>query len=213
MLIGAAALLVIILLIFGVAAACGGSGDDESATDVTSSGIGSAHGPASIVAGIPAKYTHDKPGAATAAVNFAQSVDQARDGKVSGDKLKDIAVGPEPSEALTQVLAVASGRAEDRSVFNSAPAMVTVPNYTDDRATVAVWSVGASQAPVNDAGKVGVLTLWTTTTVTLGWFDNDWKAIDWQFQAGPNPEEATFPEADAALSKTAMSGYYSFFVN
>ena len=26
-------------------------------------------------------------------------------------------------------------------------------------------------------------------------------------------DEVTFPEADAALSKTAMTGYYSFFVN
>lgn len=212
-LIGAAVLLVIILVILGVAAACGSSGDEDSAAAPTSAGIGSAHGPASIVSGIPSKYTHDKPGAATAAINFAQSVDQARDGKVSGAKLTEIAVGPAPSEALTKVLEVASGRAEDRSVFNSAPAMVTVPNYTDDKATVAVWSVGASQAPVNDEGKVGVLTLWTTTTVTLQWSDNDWKAIDWQFQSGPNPDEATFPEADAALSKTAMSGYYSFFVN
>ena len=142
-----------------------------------------------------------------------QSVDQARQGRISGETLKERRVGPSPTEALTKVLEVSSGRAPEKSVFNSAPAMVTVPTYAEDKAVVSVWAVGTSQTPVNDDGKVGLLTLWATTTVTLEWIDEDWKATDWQFQSGPNPNEVTFPEADAALSRTAMTGYYSFFVN
>lgn len=211
-LITAAAVVVLIVVVLAVAASCGGSEDGGEGAQ-SSAAIGSAHGPASIVDGIPAKYTHDKPGAATAAVNFVQSVDQARQGRTSGATLKDTRVGPTPSEALTKVLDVASDRTAGRTVFNSAPAMVTVPTYSDEQATVSVWAVGTSQSPVNDDGKVGVLTLWTTTTVTLQWIDEDWKATDWQFQSGPNPDEVTLPEADAALSKTAMTGYYSFFVN
>ena len=210
--ITAAAVVVLIVVVLAVAASCGGSEDGGEGAQ-SSVAIGSAHGPASIVDGIPAKYTHDKPGAATAAVNFVQSVDQAGQGRISGATLKDTRVGPTPSEALTKVLDVASDRTAGRTVFNSAPAMVTVPTYSDEQATVSVWAVGTSQSPVNDDGKVGVLTLWTTTTVTLQWIDEDWKATDWQFQSGPNPDEVTLPEADAALSKTAMTGYYSFFVN
>lgn len=212
--LAAAGLVVIIALIWAVAVSCGSGGHDDTASpDATHKGIGSAHGPNSIIAGIPTGYTRDKPGAATAAVNFTQAVSQARQGQIEGAKLKETSVGSGASEALLQVLGVGTERAEDSGVFNSAPVVVTVPQFSTDTAVVSVWAVGASQSKVNDTGKVGVLTLWTTTTVTLQWIDDDWKATDWQFQSGPNPDDATFPQADSALSQTAISGYYSFYIN
>lgn len=214
-LIGAAGLLVIIALVWGLAAACGsGSADDEgSAGGSEQRAIGSAHGPESISDGIPSRYTRDKAGAGTAAVNFITAVSQAMEGRIDAEKLKESRVGTTPSESLSKVLDSASDRRDDGSVFNAAPVMVTVPQYSADEATVSVWSVGASQSPVNDSGKKGVLTVWSTTTVTLRWIDDDWKAVDWSFQSGPNPDEVTLPEADSTLSQTALSGSYSFFIN
>lgn len=209
-LITAAGLVAVVLVVLLIVASCGGSGSDEETSEP---GIGSAHGPTSIEDGIPTGFTQDRSGAATAGVVFSQAVDQAQAGRVSADKLKSKLVGPGPSASLTEILTSATDRAEDKNVTNSAPAMVTVPLFTKDKAKVSIWAVTVGQNALGDSGKVGVATLWSTTTVTLAWIDDDWKAIDWEFQSGPTPEEAQFPDAGSSLAEQATAGYYSFFIN
>ncbi|GAA4685014.1 hypothetical protein [Gordonia humi] len=209
-LITAAAVIAVVVILLIVIASCSGSDDGDG---VSEPGIGSAHGPTSIEDGIPTGFTQDRSGAATAGVVFTQAVDQASAGRVSGDKLESKMVGPGPSAALTEVLNSASDRAERKNVTNSAPAMVTVPLFTKDKAKVSIWAVTVGQNALGDSGKVGVATLWSTTTVTLSWIDDDWKAIDWEFQSGPTPEEAQFPDAGSSLAEQATAGYYSFFIN
>lgn len=214
--IGGGALLVIVLLIVIVAASCGGGddgGDSAGGQDSTTPGIGSAHGPQSITNGIPGGYTRDKTGAATAGVNFIQAITQAGQGRISGDKLREQAVGTTPSQSLTDVVAQNSGRGADENVYSTIPVVTTVPEFTQDKAVVSVWQVDASQSTIGTEGKVGVQTIWSTTTVTLAWSGSDWKAVDWKFTPGPNPADATFPAADSPMAHKATGGYYSFYVD
>jgi hypothetical protein len=212
---GAIGLAVVLVIVLAIAGACGGGSDDaDQGGESKKSGIGSAHGPMSIIDGIPRGFTRDEPGAATAAVNFTQAVDQARQGRISGKKLREVSAGPNPSEALLEVLNDSSDRTESADrVFNAAPGMVSVVTFTRDKAEVSVWAVGVGQSPVGSDGKVSVLALWSTTTVTLQWLDEDWKATDWNFQSGPEPKDVSLPPADSPMAKRAQSGYYSFFIN
>lgn len=206
--------LALLILVGIIVASCsgGGSGDGDSTT--TTRGIGSAHGPASIVNGIPTGYTRDKPGAATAAVNFMTAVSEAMQGRVSGAKLKDMRVAADASPALLKVIQSASDRREVAGeASSSSPAMTTLQSFSNDKAVVSIWSVTAGQTKLNDEGKIGIMTVWSTTTVTLSWSGEDWKASDWQFANGPDPKNATFPAGDSAMATKMQTGYYSFFVD
>ncbi len=215
--IGGGVLAVIVLLIVIVAASCGGGDDSDKAggggKDSATPGIGSAHGPQSITNGIPGGYTRDKTGASTAGVNFIQAITQAGQGLISGEKLREQAVGTSPSQSLTDVVAQNSGRSEDGNVYATIPVLTTVPEFTPDKAVVSVWQVDTGQSKIGNEGKVGVQTIWSTTTVTLSWSGTDWKAVDWKFEPGPNPADATFPAADSPLAQKATNGYYSFYVD
>lgn len=213
--IGGVALLIIVVLVFVFAAACGGDdgGDSGTANKNSTQGIGSAHGPQSITDGIPSGYTRDKTGAVTAAVNFIQAITQAGQGRISGDKLREQAVGPGASKALLDVVEQNSGRGATENVYSTIPVVTTVPTFDPARAVVSVWQVDTSQSKIGDAGKVGVQTIWSTTTVTLSWSGTDWKVIDWKFEPGPNPADTTFPAADSPLAQKATNGYYSFYVD
>ncbi len=205
--------LALLILVGIIVASCsgGGSGEDDS---TTTRGIGSAHGPTSIVNGIPTGYTRDKPGAATAAVNFITAVDEATAGRVSGAKLKDMRVAADASPELLKVIQSASDRREVAGwAASSSPAMTTLQSFSNDKAVVSIWSVTAGQTKLNDEGKVGIMTVWSTTTVTLSWSGEDWKASDWQFANGPDPKNATFPAGDSAMAAKMQTGHYSFFVD
>ena len=68
----------------------------------------------------------DVVGAATAAVNFAQAVDQARAGRISAADLRTQSVGPSASDALSNVLDVATDQPEQKDkVFNAATVVTT----------------------------------------------------------------------------------------
>lgn len=209
-----AAVVVLVVIIWAIVSALGGDSGSSQSTQAGPA-IRSAHGPTSITRGVPSGYTHDKAGAATAGANFITAVDEARLGRVTADAVKSQLVVSQPTQALTKVLDEDTDRQEAESageVSNDVPVVTSVTSYSPDRAVVSVWSVGASQMKVSDAGKVGVNTLWATTTVTLQWIDNDWKASDWSFQLGPNPDQAMFPDGDSPLRVAGVGGMYTFFV-
>lgn len=191
------------------------SGGSESSTEDGADAIRAAHGPTTTIDGVPAGYTRDQAGAQTAAVNFTQANGQAYAGRIDAQRLKDVAVAAEPTPALTEVLDVSSERQETgRGTVNGVPMIVTVENFSQDSATVSVWGMGVSQSRVSqDSDKVGILAIYSTTTVTMVWENDDWKAKDWSYTSGPTLEEAQFPADESSLAKQAADGFYAFYVN
>ncbi len=202
-----AALAVVILV---VAVACGGSDSGDKGSE--SEAIKTAHGPSALIDGVPRGYTHDKAGARTAAVNFIQAISQAGSGRLDVTALREHAVSQNPSPALESALDASSDRVEhDDSTFNSVPLVATVSNFTPETATVSVWGEAISQTPTGGEGSpMGVGTSYSTTTVTLAWTGGDWQATDWNFEPGPKPEDARFPEG-GPLSQPGGQGLYVFY--
>lgn len=184
----------------------GGSGGGSKSDTVRT-----GHGPNSITNGVPHGYDHTEAGAQTAATNFVQAANQISLGRISAEEAKSVLVGSNASDALMAVLDESVTQGEG-TVMNVLPALVNVTDYSDDRAVVSVWAVSASQNDLSGTGKVSVITLWATTTVTLQWEDGDWKAVDWAFRSGPEPEEVSFPEGDSTLAEFGANGLYTFFV-
>lgn len=191
------------------------SGGSESSTDEGADAIRAAHGPTTTIDGVPAGYTRDQEGAQTAAVNFIQANGQAYAGRIDAQRMREVAVSAEPTPALAEVLEVSSDRQETgRGTVNSVPLIVTVTDYSQDRAVVSEWGMGVSQSRVSqDSDKVGILTVYSTSTVTMVWENDDWKAKDWSYKSGPTLEEAQFPADESSLAKQAADGFYAFYVN
>ncbi|OZE92875.1 hypothetical protein CH299_28600 [Rhodococcus sp. 14-2686-1-2] len=208
------AICVALVLAFVVSLMVSGSNDDADGGG-SSDAIRAAHGPTTTIDGVPAGYTRDQAGAQTAAVNFTQANGQAYAGRIDAQRLKDVAVAAEPTPALTEVLDVSSERQETgRGTVNGVPMIVTVENFSQDSATVSVWGMGVSQSRVSqDSDKVGILAIYSTTTVTMVWENDDWKAKDWTYESGPTLEEAQFPADESSLAKQAADGFYAFYVN
>ncbi|EME51303.1 integral membrane protein [Rhodococcus ruber BKS 20-38] len=196
------AALVVTILVTLLGGAGGGSESDTVRT---------GHGPNSITNGVPHGYDRTEPGAQTAATNFVQAANQVSLGRISAEEAKSALVGSNASDALLAVLDESVTQGEG-TVMNVLPALVNVTDYSDDRAVVSVWAVSASQDDLSGTGKVSVLTVWATTTVTLEWENGDWKAVDWAFRSGPRPEEVSFPEGDSTLAEFGGNGLYTFFV-
>lgn len=203
---GLVALAVVILV---VAVACGGSGDDKGSE---TEAIKTAHGPSALVDGVPRGYTHDKVGAQTAAVNFAQAVNEAAAGRLDAEALRKHAAAASTSPALDSIISDGVGREEtDTSTFNLVPLIVNVTDFSPNKAVVSIWGQGIGQSHLGGAdGEMAIVTSYSTADVTLVWEDGDWKASDWAFQSGPTPDEAMFPD-DGPLSDLGGQGLYVFY--
>lgn len=199
--------LVILLVVTILGSILAGLGGGSSESDTVRTG----HGPNSITNGVPHGYDRTEPGAQTAATNFVQAVSQVALGRVTAADLKNNLVGDSASDALVAIVEDNVSHSEE-TVMNNIPVLVNVAEYSDDRAVVSVWAVSASQSDLSGTGKVSVLTVWSTTTVTLQWEDGDWKAVDWGFRNGPEPEEVSFPESGSSFAEFGANGLYTFFV-
>ncbi|WP_068165701.1 hypothetical protein [Rhodococcus phenolicus] len=202
---GFVGLFVLTLVVLLVAATVGGGGKTNSAT------VRTGHGPNEITSGIPHGYNRTQAGAQTAASNFVQAANQVSLGRITAEDVKSVLVGSDATDALVAVIDDSASQSDD-TVMNVLPALINVTDYSDDRAVVSVWAVSASQNDLSGTGKVSVITLWATTTVTLQWEDGDWKAVDWSFRSGPEPSEVSFPEGDSTLAEFGANGLYTFFV-
>ena len=196
---------VLSIVVVLVAATMGGGGSTSSDT------VRTGHGPNEITNGIPHGYDHTQAGAQTAATNFIQVANQVSLGRITAEDAKSNLVGSEATDALTAVLDDSASQDEE-TVMNVLPALVNVTDYSDDRAVVSVWAVSASQNDLSGTGNVSVITIWATTTVTVQWENDDWKAVDWSFRSGPEPSEVSFPEGDSTLAEFGANGLYTFFV-
>ncbi|MGW0021621.1 hypothetical protein ACWDUD_25175 [Rhodococcus sp. NPDC003382] len=199
--------LVVLLVVTVLGSILAGLGRGSSESDTVRTG----HGPNSITNGVPHGYDHTEAGAQTAAANFVQAVSQVALGRITAADVKNGLVGGDASDALIAIVEDNVSHSEE-TVMNTIPALVNVTDYSDDRAVVSVWAVSTSQDDLSGTGKVSITTFWSTTTVTLQWEDGDWKAVDWAFRSGPEPEEVSFPEGDSPLAEFGANGLYTFFV-
>ncbi len=201
----AGAALLVLAVIAVVSSSCSGGSSESS--------VRTAHGPSEIVDGVPTGYTRDEAGARTAAVNFITALEQGGQARISIDAVTEHFVAAAPTDALNAVLESATNRPDiEATVMNSQPAIVNLTEFSEDAATVSVWSMTVGQSDLDGEGKIGVLTTWSTTTVGLVWEDGDWKARDWAFKTGPTPDAARFPADDSSLAQLGAGGLYSFFV-
>ncbi|MDV6277549.1 hypothetical protein R3Q06_29080 [Rhodococcus erythropolis] len=199
-------------LIVGIIAVFTSGGGDDSGSGADA--IRAAHGPTTTIDGVPAGYTRDQAGAQTAAVNFIQANGQTYQGRIDAAKLREVAVSASATDALNAVIDASSGRTDLGKTVNNVPLIVTVTDFSQDSATVSVWGMGVGQSPVSEGSdKVGILTVYSTSTVTMKWENGDWKAQDWKFVSGPSAEDAQFPATDSPLSKPGANGFYTFYVN
>ncbi|MBQ7805059.1 hypothetical protein [Rhodococcus sp. (in: high G+C Gram-positive bacteria)] len=202
----------VLVLIVGIIAVFTSGSDDDSNSGADA--IRAAHGPTTTIDGVPAGYTRDQAGAQTAAVNFIQANGQTYQGRIDAARLREVAVSASATDALNAVIDVSSGRTDLGKTVNNVPLIVTVTDFSQDSATVSVWGMGVGQSPVSEGSdKVGILTVYSTSTVTMKWENGDWKAQDWKFVSGPSAEDAQFPAADSPLSKPGANGFYTFYVN
>ncbi|MGN2638738.1 hypothetical protein ACTD5D_21715 [Nocardia takedensis] len=168
--VAAAAGVVMLIAAVATATSDGGREVDES--------VRTAHGPTRVVDDVPAGYTRDRAGAATAAVNIVQALAQAGHGRVRMDAVVATMIAENPGPQLARAIEVGRDRAAGYAVLNVLPAAVTVTAFTDTSAEVTVWAMGVSRASITPTDPVSVMTLWTTNTVSLLWQDEDWKAVE-----------------------------------
>jgi|GEM_PF-1930578 len=200
---------VVAAVVVAVALISGSGGGSHSTSSAPP--FGTAHGPTRFEGGIPSGYTHDRGGAATAAVNFVQALSRVTPGQV--DQLAKSFLGANPSASLTAQLANArkpQTGTEKSDVLNAIPATVTVRSLTEQSAQVSVWTMAADDLVLNATGQKSMQLIWSTTDLTLVWQSGDWRAVDMNYHTGPDPSDASAPTTDAPGVET---GYFSFFVN
>ncbi|MBF6171131.1 hypothetical protein [Nocardia blacklockiae] len=191
------------------------SSGDESGTNTEGDGgfaVRAAHGPTRVVDNVPAGYSRDRAGAATAAVNVVQALAQAGQGRIGMAAVASVLVAADPGPQLRKSIEVGRDRADDSNVLNVLPAAVSVLSYSDNTAEVSVWTVGVSRSTIGPGDPVSVVTVWSTNTVSLVWRDGDWKAQEKTGRVGPTADEVVAPNSGSPLTAPLLGGYYSFYV-
>ncbi len=204
-LLSAVAAVVIFVVVALSLHACGHSG--------TRTEVRAAHGPTRITAGVPSGYSHDRAGAATAAVNIVQALTQAGQGRISAGAARSALVASTPGPGLARSLDIAAGRGQDSNVLNVLPAAVSVESLSGGSAQVDVWTVAVSRGSITPGDPVSVMTLWSSTSVSLTWEHGDWKAKDLTTHTGPTPDEVVAPGSGSPLTHSLLGGYYTFYVD
>lgn len=208
------AAVVIVVFVAGTMFALNRADSSEaSTTEAAAANLGAPHGPNKMVNKvIPAGYSHDRSGAATAATNFVQALSNTYQGRIKADDLRAAVLAANPSEALNKALGTAAGRPQTKDVFSQVPAAAAVQSYTENEAKIAIWAAGVTQSRPTP-GEVTVQVPWSTTTITVTWQDDDWKVSDYKFEAGPEPGQVSSVNGGSPLAGELVAGYYSFYVN
>lgn len=141
-----------------------------------------AHGPAEIVSGVPAGYTHDVLGAASAAAGFVQTLYNIGSRAADPSRAKQLLSAKASAAAVEEL---AGARPEPNTVYVKAPLAFSEKAYSDTAAGIGIWECGASvDQPDPAAAQVGVADC-GTWTVSLVWEAGDWKVVDVSWANGP----------------------------
>ncbi|WP_068273874.1 hypothetical protein [Aldersonia kunmingensis] len=209
--------LIVLAVIAACVRGCTAAGDDTTAGEQAGIGvpIRTAHGPSTIVDGVPNGYTRDPDGAATAAVNTVQALDDAAAGRIRMGSVESTRIASAATTGLRKLVDDGKKPVPNAGTLTVAPAAVTVTSYSDDAAKVSIWQMSTSQYSITPGDPKAVRVAWSTDEVSLVWENGDWKVQDKTFRTGPDPSDpaVTAPPADSALADPVQQGYYSFYVN
>lgn len=175
-----------------------------SRSPVVAGGLGAPHGPRTVAGGVPAGYTDDAAGAATAASNAVQVRVAAAHGHADPAAVSAL-LAAEAGEATRRAFIVEpQGGGADETNKLPVAARVTAEGPSD--ATVQVWVVAVASAPTG-AGTALTAQAWSTETYQLLWQRGDWRVR--AVQAAPGP----LPGDPAAPAGPLTTGLFTFYVN
>lgn len=184
------AVIAVLLLLVGVWVGRA-SAPSHSSRGATTEGM---VGPSSVAGGVPVGYAHSESGAVAAATTYLAVLagptvldDTSRHAALDAVALpsarnavdRTLTVDPSGAAAAGLATALKDGSLIARTI----PAGSHLRSYTAGDATVEVWAV--SLLGTRTLAKAS--TSWSTTTVTLSWFDGDWKLAGLVGRAGPVP--------------------------
>ncbi|MFE2999309.1 hypothetical protein ACFXG4_30410 [Nocardia sp. NPDC059246] len=210
--LGLVALGLIVVLVAVFASRCGSDSTDHGPSKPQWT-VRAAHGPTRVVDNVPAGYSRDREGAASAAVNAVQALAQAGQGRIDMRKVVAVLVAAHPGPQVSKSIEVSRDRARDEDVLNVLPVAVSVISVSDTAAQVSVWTMGVARASIAPGDPVSVTTVWSTHTVSLIWESDDWKVEEKTGRVGPSPDEVVAPNSGSPLTKPLLGGYYSFYVD
>jgi len=179
-------------------------------------GVG-ASGPKSVENGVGVGFTRDEPGAVAAATNMVLTVEQAA--SVERDQAVQAYVTL-AAEASEQSLGLEMGNSWDtlrRSIAANAPPTASlflrsipvghqVIRFSDDRATVELWSLTLVAAD----GMNAPMASWETATIELVWEDDDWKVWSARSEQGPTPQWVGADPSPIDLFLTSVENFEGY---
>lgn len=146
-----------------------------------------AHGPRSIVAGVPSGFTRDRPGAVSAAVAWVQTAESVRNQKADPVRAATMLAATATQAAKDELAGYSSGSVGGASI--QMPLAFQVRSYTDSDAQVGVWVCGTTVASAGaNAPNKGASTC-MTRVITETWADDDWRVSDLSWTWGPDFDE------------------------
>ncbi|QKW50701.1 hypothetical protein [Streptomyces buecherae] len=175
--------------------------------------------------GIATGFPRTEQGAQSAAANYAVALGSAE--MYNRERRREIVravMAPSASAAFEQTLDKAyslnvlkrigldkDGKAPEglNFVSRTVPVGTKATNYSENTATVEVWSTGLSGI-AGESSKRPVATDWFTVTLKLSWTGNDWKVLTHSLKDGPAPVSADVPASTAEEITGAVEGYGGF---
>lgn len=213
-----AALIAVGLLVGGCSTTPNGITADVGPTTSTVA-TAEAIGPSFVLNGIGHGWRRDEDGARAAAGSALSATGEIA---TAGFITRDDLIGSIASSGFAGQLADESARQLDelaielgevgvvpsQLVWAELPLRAQVLTFSQDAATVEVWSVLVVGVPGHGAPRQ----VWRTVTVGLIWEREDWRVDSWHSEAGPTPALAatstvsSVDEISAALAWPAVGG-------
>jgi hypothetical protein len=210
---GISVLAVIALVIGAVAFAnrgASGPGGGDAAAETPAPPTGQAPSERR-AAGVAVGYPHTSAGAESAATNYAVALGSAAMADTRSRRrivraIADPAVEPALQarlDASFSRLRESFGLDRDGSaprgqtfVYRTLPVGTYLAKYTEDTATVEVWTNGIAGL-AGRASTRPVVEAWNTITVTVRWVEDDWRWVDFRQKDGPTPISGVQPVSGA----------------
>jgi hypothetical protein len=157
-------------------------------------------GPTSKVEGVGVGFAHSEAGAVAAATNLILTLEQAgTTDRASAMRGYGTLAARASKETLTAEMGASwdalhggittNGPVKSSLFLRTVPVGHEISRYSDERATVEVWTLTIVAA----AGMREPLATWETASVEVVWEDEDWKIWSAQSAAGPSPAWAEVP--------------------
>ena len=163
-------------------------------------------GPARIVDGVGVGYARTEAGAITAATEYVTALsgpaalDEERVRRVleliaAPDALARLTDAYEEVAALGRERLGLDQRPEPTVIFRADAVGYRVERFSEEEATIAVWTVGLTGSSATTAPRHS----WSTTVAQLRWVEDDWKVEGLNTSPGPTPPLSGAPTASDEL--------------